>query len=174
MNQFSVKTTIKMISTGGTIEKTYNDDDGMLLNRKSVVKEKVLDKLRMPHTQLEVEMILCKDSLEMTDEDRQSICAYLREKMEENCPIVVLHGTDTMDLTVQYCAERLPQAKVPIVFTGAMVPLELKDSDAMQNVAEAVMVAKIVAPGIYLSFHNHLFQAPHFRKNRAQKTFEVI
>ncbi|MCO4752874.1 MAG: asparaginase, partial [Bacteriovoracaceae bacterium] len=59
------------------------------------------------------------------------------------------------------------------VFTGAMKPLGFEDSDAIQNVTEAMMVAKVIQPGIYISFHNRLFEVPGAKKNKAKRTFEA-
>ena len=161
-----------MISTGGTIEKTYDESDGSLENKRSVIMQKISDNIRLPYTELELEVILSKDSLYMTDQDRQMICDYLQNRLKENLPIVVLHGTDTMEITARYCFERIKSLKVPVIFTGAMVPLEFGKTDAVQNVTEALLAVKLVKPGFYISFHNELFEVPCVRKNKDNRTFE--
>jgi L-asparaginase len=110
----------------------------------------------------------------MDDTDRQFILDSIKEHETENNPIVVLHGTDTMDLTSKYCFDNYPEVKVPVVFTGAMKPLGFDDSDAAQNVIEAIFAARIMKPGYYVTFHGKLFYVPKFRKNKQRGTFEEI
>jgi L-asparaginase len=79
-----------------------------------------------------------------------------------------------MDLTSRYCFDNYPAINVPVVFTGAMKPLGFDDSDATQNVIEAIFAARILAPGYYVTFHGKLFKVPNFRKNKQKGTFEEI
>lgn len=161
-----------IITTGGTIEKTYNEFDGSLENRGTVIKNRILAKMRLPYTNILVYPLLSKDSLYMTDDDRNLIAATVKDQMQRNCPIVVLHGTDTMSVSAEYCFKVLGTPKVPVVFTGAMIPMGFEDSDAAQNVTEALLTAKLMKPGFYISFHNQVFTVPNVRKNREKGTFE--
>jgi L-asparaginase len=163
-----------ILTTGGTIEKIYDEFEGSLENRDTIVKKKILQKLRLPYTDIKVEQIMSKDSLYMDDADRDFILNSLKAHEQEKHPIVVLHGTDTMDLTSRYCFEHYPQICVPVIFTGAMKPLGFDDSDAAQNVIEAIFAAKILSPGYYATFHGKLFKVPNFQKNRSRGTFEEI
>src|SRR6478609_6082043 len=112
-----------ILATGGTIEKIYDEFEGSLQNRDTIVKNKILQKLRLPYTEITVKQIMAKDSLYMDDADREFILNSLKAHEKGNHPIVVLHGTDTMDLTANYCLEKYPEITVPVVFTGAMKPL---------------------------------------------------
>lgn len=161
-----------LITTGGTIEKTYNEFDGSLENRGTSIKNRILTKMRLPYTNIVVFPILSKDSLHMNDEDRRLIAATIKDQMQKNCPIVVLHGTDTMNISAEHCFNTLGTPKVPVVFTGAMIPMGFDDSDAAQNVTEALLAAKLMAPGFYISFHNQIFKVPRVRKNKDRGTFE--
>lgn len=161
-----------IITTGGTIEKTYNEFDGSLENRGTVIKNRILSKMRLPYTNIMVSPLLSKDSLYMTDADRSLIAATVKDQMQRNCPIVILHGTDTMSVTAEYCHNILGAPKVPVVFTGAMIPMGFEDSDAAQNVTEALLAAKLMKPGFYISFHNQVFMVPNVRKNKEKGTFE--
>jgi len=163
-----------ILATGGTIEKIYDEIEGSLQNRETIVKNKILQRLRLPYTDIQVKQILSKDSLLMTDLDRDFILGALKAHEKNGHPIVVLHGTDTMDLTAKYCMEKYPGIGVPVVFTGAMKPLGFDDSDASQNVIEAIYAARIVKPGYYVSFHGKLFTVPNVRKNKQLGTFEEI
>ena len=163
---------IIVITTGGTIEKTYSEFDGSLSNRESVINDHIIKKLRLPYTELEVFSILAKDSLDMTDEDREFLVASIRHHMKRKSPIVVLHGTDTMHHSAEFCYKHLGEMQIPLIFTGAMRPLGFTDSDAFQNVTEALLASKLLAPGVYISFHNRVFKVPGVRKNKDKRTFE--
>ena len=108
----------------------------------------------------------------MDDADRKLICETIQEDLKKEAPIVVLHGTDTMALTAEYCFERIKNLSVPVVFTGAMIPMGFDDTDATQNVTEALLAARLLSPGFYISFHNQIFKVPHVQKNKEKRTFE--
>lgn len=163
-----------VLTTGGTIEKIYDEFEGSLQNRDTIVKNKILAKLRLPYTEITVKQIMSKDSLYMEDADREFILNSIKAHERGNYPIVILHGTDTLDITSKYCFDKYPEVKVPVVFTGAMKPLGFDDSDAPQNVVEAIFAARILAPGYYATFHGKLYKIPNIRKNKSRGTFEEI
>ena len=165
---------LSILTTGGTIEKVYDEFEGSLQNRETIVKNKILQKLRLPYTEITVKQIMSKDSLYMDDNDRALILNSIKEHEEVGDPIVLLHGTDTMDITAKFCWENHRTVKVPVVFTGAMKPLGFDDSDAAQNVIEAIFAARILSPGYYVTFHGKLYTVPKFRKNKQRGTFEEI
>ncbi len=161
-----------IITTGGTIDKSYNESDGTLLNRSSEIKKFITDKLRLPYNQLEFHSILNKDSLDMTSVDREQLTKLIQSLCTNKTPVVVIHGTDTMDQSAKACYDAISSAAAPVVFTGAMRPLGFEDSDARQNVTEALFAARVAAPGVYISFHGALHLLPNVRKNHQKGTFE--
>jgi L-asparaginase len=165
---------LQILATGGTIEKIYDEFEGSLQNRDTIVKNKILQKLRLPYTDISVKQIMSKDSLYMDDHDREFILNSIKHYEQEKKPIIILHGTDTMDLSSKYCHDHYSTISVPVVFTGAMKPLGFDDSDAAQNVIEAIFAARILSPGYYVTFHGKLFTVPNFRKNKQRGTFEEI
>ena len=171
-NEKNAPKDVLLITTGGTIEKTYDEFDGSLENRGTSIKNRILSKLRLPYTNILVHPLLSKDSLYMDDADRKLICETISEDLKREAPIVVLHGTDTMALTAEYCFERIKNPAVPVVFTGAMIPMGFDDTDATQNVTEALLAARLLSPGFYISFHNQIFKVPHVQKNKEKRTFE--
>lgn len=168
----NTKRKVVVITTGGTIDKTYDERDGTLENRETFIRQQLINHLRLPYTELEIFSVLSKDSLNMNEEDREFLAMSVRYQMSKNCPILIIHGTDTMAQSAQYCFERLPAPQVPVIFTGAMKPLEVVNSDAQQNVIEALMACHLAQPGFYISFHNRLFSVPNVYKNRERGTFE--
>ncbi|MDZ7725887.1 MAG: asparaginase domain-containing protein [candidate division KSB1 bacterium] len=164
------KSDIIVITTGGTIEKTYNEMDGSLSNRGSQLK-KMLKRLRLPYTSITHHDLFYKDSLDMTDEDREQITQTTQQLLKEQKPIVILHGTDTMELTAEYMYNVLDPVPAPVVFTGAMTPFGFENSDALQNFTEALYASQIIDPGIYISMHGMLHSMPGVVKNRQTGTF---
>lgn len=163
---------IVIVSTGGTIEKTYDEFEGSLGNRESEVKKRILSRLRLPYTELEVFSIIEKDSLHFTEYDRTVLVKTIETQLKKNHPVVVLHGTDTMNKSAERVHKDIPNPNQPIVFTGAMVPMGFEDSDARQNVTEALLAAQLIEPGVYISFHNRVFKVPGVKKNPQKRTFE--
>ncbi len=162
---------ITMLTTGGTIEKTYNEHDGSLRNAHTTLP-KLLATFRLPDLEISSKQILFKDSLEMTDEDREYIVAEASAAVASCDAIVILHGTDTLAQTGELLHRRLAPFRIPILLTGAMRPYEFRDTDALQNVTETLLAARLVAPGVYVVMHNRVLRFPGVRKNHKQLCFE--
>jgi len=165
-----MKQKIIVITTGGTIEKTYDEEEGVLYNRGSQLRA-MEKRLRLPYCQIQHHDLLCKDSLYMTDKDREKIHTAVSEFLAEQVPIVILHGTDTMEITAKYLYDNLPNINAAIVLTGAMKPFGFEDSDALQNFTEALFACQILKPGIYISMHNKVHELPGVYKDKEKGTF---
>ena len=165
--------TVNIITTGGTIDKSYDELEGTLSNRGSQLREMV-KRLRLPYLKIHHQDLLFKDSLEMTDDDREMIYKAVKNLLEKNNPVIILHGTDTMEITARYLYDRIAQPPAPVILTGAMKPFGFEDSDALQNFTEALFATGLVEPGLYISMHNALHPMPQVRKNRDRGTFEKI
>jgi len=167
---------ITLITTGGTIEKTYDEVSGQLLNRGSIVR-RMLKRLRLEDTQVQIVELMSKDSLILTEQDRMEIVAAVRAAAAGSAGapgtrgIVILHGTDTLAETGDRLMANLPAPTVPVILTGAMRPFEMKLSDALQNLTEAIFAAGVLAPGIYCVAHGRALKFPGVAKDRARGTF---
>lgn len=164
---------ILMVSTGGTIDKAYNETHGLLENQISLIRKNLHQFMRLPSTSIEWKSLMHMDSLSMKVEDRRKILECLVNNISEYDAIIVLHGTDTMDQTVDYIKSNFEEVSIPVIFTGAMKPFGFFDSDAIQNVTEAVICTRTLNQGLYLVFHNQVFIAGSFIKNKIKKTFEI-
>ena len=164
---------VVVLTTGGTIEKTYDELDGSLLNRGTFIQNKITSKLRLPYTNIQVTSLFAKDSLNFTDYDRELVVKSVELQLKKNCPVIILHGTDTMAKTAKLAFESFKNLNVPVIFTGAMKPLGFDDSDALQNVTEALLASRLVDPGVYISFHGRIFPLPNVEKNYEKRTFQV-
>jgi L-asparaginase len=169
---------VTLITCGGTIEKTYDETTGSLENRRSIVR-RMLSRLRLEDTAVNVIELMSKDSLVMTDEDRRRVAEAVRaaggmKDAPTDCGgIVILHGTDTLAVTgervLAACGPQGPA--VPIVLTGAMRPYEMKRSDALQNLTEAIFATGVLPPGVYAVAHGRALKFPGVVKDRERGTF---
>lgn len=160
---------IALISTGGTIEKTYCEFDGVLANSLSVL-DVMLGSLQLGGVKIIRVPLMNKDSVEMTDADHQLIARTTESMGTAYDGVVIVHGTDTLEITGE-CIAATGDPLVPIVLTGAMRPYELRTTDALQNLVEALFAVQIVDPGVYVAMHNKLLQFPGVVKDRQRGTF---
>lgn len=161
---------LTILTTGGTIDKTYNELDGSLRNARSVLDE-ILSTLRLPDVFIRHQVVMSKDSLDLTEEDRQVILQAVRSALPTSDAIVVLHGTDTLSITGELLHRELAGLQHPVILTGAMRPYEFRDSDALQNVTEALLAARLLDPGVYVVMHNRVLRFPGVYKDRQSLTF---
>ena len=161
---------VYVVTTGGTIEKVYSEPTGAVKNLGGKL-DRYLKFLRLPGTDVRVVPLLNKDSLEMTDRDRQLILGTVKALLAENAPIVITHGTDTLVETGLFLEHGIDGLKVPIILTGAMVPLGFDGSDALQNLTESLFAARLLTAGIYVVIHGEMFPIDRVRKDRAEGRF---
>jgi L-asparaginase len=166
---------ISLITTGGTIEKTYDEQSGDLANRRSIVR-RMLSELRLEDTEVNILELMSKDSLDMTEEDRSRIVEAVRlagaaRSETEAGGVVILHGTDTLAKTGEKLVAEIADPQVPVVLTGAMRPFEMKSSDALQNLTEAIFATGVLAPGVYCVAHGRALAFPGVRKDTERGTF---
>lgn len=153
---------MKIIITGGTLDKQYNPLSGELIFSTSSVKKMLLQSRCTIKTELEVLML--KDSLQMGDNDRQLIAKACNEAEESQ--IIITHGTDTMVASATTIAEQLKPNKT-VVLLGAMVPYQFKQSDALFNLGCAMSAVQILSAGVYITMNGQVFDYREVVKNRA-------
>jgi L-asparaginase len=161
---------IFVITTGGTIEKSYSERTGSVANVVNKI-ERYLHLLRLPNSEVRLVPLLNKDSLRMTREDRQLIAATVRGLLGERAPIIITHGTDTMVETGLFLKQSLPQIQIPVVLTGAMAPLGFESSDGLQNLTESLFAVRVLGPGVYVVMHGQVFPVDRVKKDRALARF---
>jgi L-asparaginase len=161
---------LTIFTTGGTISKTYDEREGALRNVRSVIDE-ILGELRTPDLFVRHVDVMNKDSLELSDDDRQEILLAVRRAVPSSDAVVVLHGTDTLETTGELLHAEVGEAAVPIILTGAMRPYEFRDSDALQNVTESLLAARLLGAGVYVVMHNRVLRFPGVYKDRRALTF---
>ena len=144
---------IIFIQIGGTIDKEYpRTTKGYAFEIGEPAVKRILEKVN-PTFEFEVISLLQKDSLEITDEDRQKVLQACKDI--ESDRIIITHGTDTMIET----AVKLSEIKdKTIVITGAMRPEKFSDSDAMFNIGVAVSAVQTLSSGIYVAMNGQIYK----------------
>jgi L-asparaginase len=163
---------IHLITTGGTMEKVYSEQSGQVENVSAQI-DRYLQTLRLPELRVEVTPLMNKDSLEMTDEDREMLLAVVRARVAE-APVVITHGTDTMVESGKLLKARLSRLRHPVVFTGAMTPLGFERSDGLQNLTESLFAIRLLQAGVWLVMHNQYFEIDNVRKDREASRFVAL
>ena len=158
---------IRFITTGGTIDKIYFDQLSQFEVGDSLVKYILDDGL--VQFDYDIVPLLQKDSLDLTDADRQQL--YNRIAADDAERFVVTHGTDTMPETAEVLAGIDGKT---IVLTGALSPARFRSTDAVFNVAMAVAAVQVAPPGVYLAMSGQIFEAGKVRKNRDENRFESL
>jgi len=157
--------TLRILATGGTFDKHYDEIAGKLGFGDSHLPE-VIARARVT-LPVNLEVIAMLDSLDMQDADRQSVLLACQRASEK--AIVVIHGTDTMRETAHVLGNA-GLAKT-IILTGAMIPYEIANSDALFNFGFASGIAQTLPHGVYIAMNGQIFNWDNVKKNRAAGVF---
>jgi L-asparaginase len=158
---------IVFYTAGGTIDKIYFDAKSKYEVGHSILSEILREgNVTFDH---ESKVIMQKDSLDLTDQDRDMIYKTIDE--EKNRYIILTHGTDTMVTTARHL--QTIKNKV-VVLTGSMSPARFRSSDATFNIACAIGAVQTLPDGIYLAMNGRIFQPDNVRKNVEKAVFESI
>ena len=159
---------LRIIATGGTFDKHYNELNGTLGFAESHLPE-VLARARMT-VPVALEVLPLLDSLDMQDVDRERVLTSCVASTEN--AIVIVHGTDTMkDTAAVLGAAALGKT---VVLTGAMIPYAIARSDAMFNLGFATAAAQILPAGVYVAMNGQVFAWDNVTKNRAAGVFQPL
>ncbi len=163
--------TIRIITTGGTFDKQYDAVKGELTFRESHLP-RILSQARVT-LPIHLDALFAVDSLVMTEEQRNSVIENAIASVEEL--VVIIHGTDTMVNTAKLLESRLPENDRHVfMFTGAMIPYALEESDAVFNLGCAMASVQLLPPGVYITMGGKVYQADAVRKNREKGIFESV
>lgn len=157
---------LRIFTTGGTIDKVYFDAKSEFAVGEPLIGA-ILEEAQVGF-EFEVVSLMRKDSLELTDVDRQAIRKAVEGATESR--IMITHGTDTMTDTA--AALEGIEGKT-IVLVGALNPARFRSSDAIFNIGLAVGAVQAMPPGVYVAMNGQVFEAGRVRKNRAANRFEA-
>ena len=159
---------IRILVTGGTFDKEYNERTGQLFFKDTHLAEMLQrGRSRVPVT---IRTVMMVDSLEMTEADRALIVQNCLQSEEDR--IVITHGTDTMTDTAAAVARAVSNKTV--VLTGAMIPWAFGSSDGLFNLGSALSFVQVLPAGVYIAMNGKCFPWDRVRKNRERGEFEEI
>ena len=159
---------IKIIVTGGTFDKEYNELSGELFFKDTHLHE-MLSKGRSK-LELDISTLMMIDSLDMTENDREKIADACILAKEDR--ILITHGTDTMPITAANLFEKIKNKT--IVLTGAMVPYKFGSSDGLFNLGSALAFVQTLPHGVYVVMNGKVFDGDNVMKNKATGEFEEL
>ncbi len=159
---------IRLIITGGTIDKSYNMNNGELHFVDSHIPSMLTEgRCRVDYV---LDKLMLKDSFDMTDGDRMALLTACEKADEER--IIITHGTDTMVQSARFLQEHLNTKT--IIFTGAMIPYVFDKSDSLFNLGAAFAAVQSFPNGIYITMNGRVFNANEVVKNREEGEFEYL
>jgi len=154
-----------IVTTGGTIDKIYFDDMSDYQIGEPLVGQ-ILEHLQVGF-EFEVNAVMRKDSLHITDEDRQIIRSEIAASDVSH--VLITHGTDSMVKTALVLAD-IPDKTM--VLTGALNPARFRDTDAVFNIGCAVGAVQALPPGAWIAMSGTIWDPREVRKNRGKNRFE--
>ena len=155
-----------IVTTGGTIDKIYFDDKSDYQIGDPQIGA-ILRELGVTF-RFSVIPILRKDSLHITDQDRELVRATIAAQPARH--VLVTHGTDSMVQTGQVLKSI---AGKTIVMTGALSPARFRGSDAEFNIGCAIGAVQSLPPGVYIAMNGRIWDPQKVRKNVAANRFEA-
>ena len=157
-----IKSKITVINTGGTFNKRYNPISGELeVPKDSLALDEIISYCY--NIDFEVLNIISKDSLEMKDYDRELIVQTIKECTNDK--VIIIHGTDTIDLTSAYIDEKIKDKN--IILTGAMFPISIDKIEATLNFSMAIgFLNSNCENGVYIAMHGSVKNYKKLIKNR--------
>ena len=159
---------IRILVTGGTFDKEYNERTGQLYFKDTHLQEML--RLGRSRVQVTIRTVMMIDSMEMTDADRALIVQNCLQSHEHR--IVITHGTDTMTETAAAVASAITEKTV--VLTGAMIPYAFGSSDGLFNLGSALSFVQVLPHGVYIAMNGKCFPWDRVRKNRERGEFEEL
>jgi L-asparaginase len=142
----------------------------VLSNQVSVL-DIMLASLELRGVDIQRVQLMNKDSLDMSPEDHTLIAQIATRLAEAHAGVVIVHGTDRLAVSGERIVELVGTPAAPIVLTGAMKPWELRSSDALQNLTEALLAVQLLVPGVYVAMHNQVLRFPGVIKDAERRTF---
>jgi L-asparaginase len=159
---------IRILITGGTFDKEYNELTGELFFKDTHLPEML--KLGRCRVDVDIRTLMMIDSLDMTEQDRILIADHCIKAEEKK--IVITHGTDTMADTARFLADRVQDKTV--VLTGAMIPYKFGSSDGLFNLGSALAFVQALPHGVYVAMNGRVFLWNNVRKNKQTGQFEEL
>ena len=158
-----------ILNTGGTLNKRYNSLNGEL--EVPVDNQAVENILQSLNEKYNLAGVVYKDSLEMDSNDRKMLASIIMESTDDT--FIIIHGTDTMDVTAEFLDEIFDDKK--IILVGAMKPFELDNVESSFNIGMAIGYSKAIQNyGVYICMSGYVEPWDKLTKNKSKGKFEIV
>jgi len=158
-----------ILNSGGTFNKIYNKKNGQLdvaFNNDAI--EKILQTCEAEY---DLAGVMYKDSLDMDMNDRKILANIIMESKDDK--FIVVHGTDTMDITAEFLDGVFDDRK--IVLVGAMKPFEIDNVEASFNLGMAMGFLNTQEKnGTYICMNGFCKSWDKIVKNKNLGKFELV
>lgn len=141
---------ILLIATGGTIASA-EDGHGLSPALTGAELARAVPEIAAL-ADIGVAQLMNIDSTDMRPRDWLRIARAVAGSYDDYDGFVVLHGTDTMAYTASVLSFMLRGISIPVVLTGAQLPMAHPLSDGMENLRTALAMAASGVPGVFLAF----------------------
>ena len=158
---------LHVFTTGGTIDKLYFDALSEFQIGDPVIGG-ILQQMNVGFD-YQVDELMRRDSLDMTDEHRKVIQQAVLEVNAEH--ILITHGTDGMVETASWLAN-IKDKK--IILTGALQPAAFAENDAVFNIGCAIGAMQSISDGVYIAMNGQIFKGDAVVKNRSKNRFQAL
>ena len=127
----------------------------------------------LEHYDVTVRDILHLDSSNIQPEEWQTIARHVFDNRTEYDGIVITHGTDTMAYTASVLSFMLRGIAIPVLLTGAQLPMAHPLSDGMENLRTALAMAASGTAGVFLAFDRKVILGCRAVKTRTTDFDEI-
>ncbi|MEA1916377.1 MAG: asparaginase domain-containing protein [Campylobacterota bacterium] len=158
-----------ILNSGGTFNKRYNPINGEVeVAFDNLAVEAILSNFVEP---INMAGVIYKDSLDMTKDDRAMLANIILQSTDKK--FVIVHGTDTMDLTAMLL-DGVNDDRV-IVITGSMIPFSIDTLEATTNLSLAIGYARACEKkGVYICMNGLILPFNEIVKNKQLGVFERV
>jgi len=150
-----MKKRILMLTTGGTIA-SLPTAEGLAPGLDGAALARLLPSGVLDHYQIEIQDILHLDSSNIQPEEWQTIARHIFDNRLDYDGIVITHGTDTMAYTASVLSFMLQGIPLPVVLTGAQLPMTHPLTDGLENLRTALAMAASGVAGVFLAFNRNV------------------
>ena len=122
----SNKNQIQIFLCGGTIDKSYNPAKEIFECQETHINEMV-ERARIPDLEIKIKQLFLKDSLDMTDSDKEILAKACGNTDAKK--IIIIHGTSKMVESARYIVDKVKEKikDKTIILFGALYPYEHRE-----------------------------------------------
>ena len=166
MSQQPVAKKIRILATGGTIA-CASTDNGL---QPYYDVDDLLKCVQPVNTRYSIsgKMVMNIDSSNMTPQYWLTIARAIAADYDEFDGFVITHGTDTMAYTAAALTYILEGLRKPVVITGSQYSMMDSETDAIQNLGDALLFASEEIQGVFILFDGKLINGTRAIKTKTK------